>query len=267
MPLRQYKYFYENSANIVIKDKPDWIAKEVTYIHNKDGLNALHDYSVHKKKDVIRIATVGDSFTYGMYIDTSDNWSTLLEKKLNAQECGSSIFEVLNFGVPGYDINYTIQRNKLRVEKYSPNVVLWFIKNDDFTDAKELLIPIEKKMLNGQKYTIDLYNKILETFFVTHDKQSIAAEQKRQLESYINENSETQFIFVLPKGSVDYPAVEDEYVDFILSLKREHDMVSVVQVELNRAHTFFPRDHHFNTKGNEYFSTILTRMFTRRYCL
>lgn len=122
-------------------------------------------------------------------------------------------------------------------------------------------------MLNGQKYTIDLYNKILEAFFVTHDKQSIAAEQKRQLESYINENSETQFIFVLPKGSVDYPAVEDEYVDFILSLKREHDMVSVVQVELNRAHTFFPRDHHFNTKGNEYFSTILTRMFTRRYCL
>lgn len=265
--LKKYKYFYENSTDTEISVQPDWAKKKVTYVHNKDGLNTTRDYQEKKKQNIIRIAAVGDSFTYGLYVDTWNNWSSLLEKKLNAQECGYHTFEVLNFGVPGYDIDYSIQRNKIRAEKYNSDIFLWFIKNDDFTDAKELLMPIEKRMLNGQKYTIGLYNKVLEVLFTSHNKQTIAAEQQNQLEQYINENPEKTFIFVLPKGNIDYPAIDKKYSIFMESLKKKYKSVDILQIELNRGYTFAPVDHHFNAKGNEFFATIMTRYLTKQYCL
>ena len=58
---------------------------------------------IKKNKDTFRIITLGDSFTFGMYINTKDNWTELLEDKLNSDMgCKNiSMFEVINLGVGG----------------------------------------------------------------------------------------------------------------------------------------------------------------------
>ena len=126
-PTDQYKYFYELKPNTV--SKSDLPRLNATNTINEDGLNDRFNYSVDKPKDTYRIIAQGDSFTYGLYVDTKDNWTELLEDKLNQEMKCSNIkkFEVLNFGVSGYDAAYEVERFKRRGEKYNSDLVVWYM--------------------------------------------------------------------------------------------------------------------------------------------
>lgn len=266
-PTQNYTFFYENEKNITITDKPEWLKNEVKYRHNSDGLNSIREYTLQKNKDTVRIAALGDSFTYGMYMNTKDNWVSSLEKKLNAQECGKKVFEVLNFGVPGYDIEYTLERSRVRAEQYNPDLFIWFIKSDDFSDSKELSAPIEADMLKNNEYTIDLYKRVLDLLFKTHNKEEIIRQQAHQLEEYIAANPKISFLFILPQGSIGYPTLETEQIGKIKNLKKKYPHVDYAFIELGSEHIFSPYDYHFNTSGNLLFSNTLTRLLSNRYCL
>lgn len=122
------KYFYEPKANSINKVN-EWSLYQGVYTINSDSLNERFDYSVEKPEKTYRIITLGDSFTYGLYVDTKDNWSEGLEDLLNNQlNCQNfNKFEVINLAVHGYDIQYNVERFKKRGEKYKPDLVIWFI--------------------------------------------------------------------------------------------------------------------------------------------
>ena len=122
------KHFYEpkpNSNDPYIK--PPYFPYKATYTINADSLNDRYNYSVKKPPGTCRIITLGDSFTYGLYVDTKDNWTELLEDKLHSEMKCSNIkkFEVINLGVWGYDKEYAVERFKRRGEKYNPDLVIW----------------------------------------------------------------------------------------------------------------------------------------------
>lgn len=80
---------------------------EAIYTINSDTLNERFEYEVDKPSGTYRIITLGDSFTYGMYVDTKYNWTELLENRLNSDLNCQNIeeFEVINFGNVGYDLS------------------------------------------------------------------------------------------------------------------------------------------------------------------
>lgn len=122
------KYFYEPKASTVETDKPYWLEKEAEYTYNKDALNERFDYQVKKPANTFRIVTLGDSFTQGSYVNTKDNWSELLEDRLNGLNCkGISKFEVINLGFHGYDIEYEVERFRTRGQKYDPDLLIWML--------------------------------------------------------------------------------------------------------------------------------------------
>ncbi len=125
----ELKYFYEPEANAVVVDDASWSSVAAQHTINKDSLNERFNYDIVKKPGVFRILTVGDSFTYGLYIDTKDNWTELLEDYLNTHNNCRDIdkYEVINLGVPGYDLAYETQRYISRGEKYSPNLIIMLI--------------------------------------------------------------------------------------------------------------------------------------------
>lgn len=49
--------------------------------------------------------------------------------------------EVINLGVEGYDIEYSVHRFKVRGKKYNPDLILWLLRNGDFTVINELIKP------------------------------------------------------------------------------------------------------------------------------
>lgn len=144
------KYFYEPVPNSI--DEGDLkligINSSVKDTINSDGLNQSSNYPATKSADIYRIVAMGDSFTYGKNVNTEDNYPSQLEKLLNAKmQCKNiSSFQVLNFGVNGYDIPFTVQRYRLRGQKYNPDLVLWFLIDNDFKRDNDIPFPTDTKM-------------------------------------------------------------------------------------------------------------------------
>jgi len=112
---------------------------------NVDTLNERFEYKPMKEKGTYRVVALGDSFTFGLHVSTDDNWTELLEEKLNKQFVCTNIskFEVINLGVSGYDRAYAVERFKKRGVKYSPDLVMW-LDTSPFRDTEKIYRRLEK---------------------------------------------------------------------------------------------------------------------------
>ena len=63
----------------VIEKVNEWGPNKGTYTINNDSLNERFNYSENKDKNTFRIITLGASYTYGLYVDTKNNWTEILE--------------------------------------------------------------------------------------------------------------------------------------------------------------------------------------------
>lgn len=149
------KYYYEPAISTTKGDLEN-PKIEAKYTINKDSLNERYDYPLVKEKNTYRIVTLGDSYTYGLYVDTPDNWPEVLEDRLNKDLKCNRIgkFEVINLGVHGYDTKYTVERFIKRGLKYNPDIVIWLFV--DMFRVNELQIPLanqyEKTLEKGEDY-------------------------------------------------------------------------------------------------------------------
>jgi lysophospholipase L1-like esterase len=140
-------YFFEPSPNVNEVDTASWLPSPVVYTINEDALNDQLEYDVQKPADTFRIIALGDSFTFGHYVNTSENWPARLEDMLNAQCADNKIqrIEVLNLGVRGYDVKYIAHRYAVRGKKYNPDLVIWLESGSGFTRISELYEPLVRK--------------------------------------------------------------------------------------------------------------------------
>lgn len=131
--------FYEPKPDSLQEDKPSWLPKKVVYSINTDSLNDRFNYPVLKEGNVFRIITLGDSFTFGQFVNTNENWTELLEDMLNKTHCGNSKkFEVINLGMSGYDILFSSHRFMVRGTKYNPDLVVWLLNEHNFYTMPQL---------------------------------------------------------------------------------------------------------------------------------
>lgn len=123
------KYFYDFKPNEVATWSADFLKMSVVNKHNADGFNDTYDYEPKKESGVFRLAVLGDSFAYGYLVNTKNNWTEILESKLNSNQWCKNIrkFEVINMGVPGYDPEYTLEQYKEKGAKYNPDFIVWIL--------------------------------------------------------------------------------------------------------------------------------------------
>ncbi|MBI3385793.1 SGNH/GDSL hydrolase family protein [Candidatus Gottesmanbacteria bacterium] len=142
-----FKHFYEPKANTITEDNPgEGLSFTGTATINADSLNDRYNYSIEKPDGTYRIVTMGDSFTYGLFVNTQDNYSEQLEDKLNANLCpGVNHYEVINLGVSGYDVGFSTERFRLRGQKYNPDLVIWFMNPHNFSTYQDYQITLEDK--------------------------------------------------------------------------------------------------------------------------
>jgi lysophospholipase L1-like esterase len=78
----------------------------------------------------LRIACIGDSWTFGMNVDQDETYPSRLDAHLHEQWPGQK-FEIMNFGVLGYSSLQGLRLLKQRVLGFHPNiVVIGFAMND-----------------------------------------------------------------------------------------------------------------------------------------
>lgn len=98
--------------------------------HNSLSLRGP-EIEVNKPKDVFRIIMLGDSVTYGLYVDTKQAFPAQLEKMLVGQKIDGRRIEVINAGVPAFTTYNELHFYKDKLKKFSPDlVILGFCMND-----------------------------------------------------------------------------------------------------------------------------------------
>ncbi len=93
---------------------------------NQQGLRSdrIENYTSNK----YRILTYGDSETYGWSIDVNDSWQRQMEKI-------DTNIEVLNFGIPGYNVVNIADHMKYTAPDYHPDMLIYFFNKNDFYQA------------------------------------------------------------------------------------------------------------------------------------
>lgn len=124
------EYFYEPKPYQSSFNSVPYETQTVQYSVNSDGLNDLSEYSKQKPNNVYRILVFGDSFTFGTYVNTAESYPEVLEQTL-INSCPSKKIEILNFGVQGYDLEYMVERMKLKGIEYNPDLVIFLLKEND----------------------------------------------------------------------------------------------------------------------------------------
>lgn len=87
------------------------------YRANSDGIRADREYRLTPPKDVLRVASFGDSFTHCSSVSNQHTWQEYLN------EIKSSL-EVMNFGVGAYGLDQAFLRYQRDGKRYRPHVVL-----------------------------------------------------------------------------------------------------------------------------------------------
>lgn len=131
--------FWEHRGGEVEEARADWLPNVVTYRLNKEGLNSVNNYTYERARNVFRVITLGDSFTFGAWVNTADNYSSRLEALLNEQEKNGKNYEVLNLGEIGYDVDFITTRYALKGKKYDSDLLVMLLPEPDFTEISGMM--------------------------------------------------------------------------------------------------------------------------------
>jgi lysophospholipase L1-like esterase len=111
--------------------RPGGVARaEVEYRINAQGLRGP-EVTVAKPADTRRVVVLGDSIAFGYWVAEADAFPRQLEAMLNEARGTGPRVEVLNFAVPGYNLDQEIEALRAKALAFSPDlVVVAFCLND-----------------------------------------------------------------------------------------------------------------------------------------
>ncbi|MCP4868637.1 MAG: SGNH/GDSL hydrolase family protein [Proteobacteria bacterium] len=95
------------------------------------------EFSFDKRPGTIRIATVGDSFTFGQGVEEDEAFVQVAGRRLTEHGLKA---EVLNFGVPGHGTPQSVALVKHKVLATKPDVVLINVFPNDLTDEESYCV-------------------------------------------------------------------------------------------------------------------------------
>jgi len=110
---------------------------DLTTYANDGGYNGVFRAKKRTPRS-LRVAVLGDSFTFGWGVQADQAWPALLEEALGkkVEPTGLGV-EVLNFGVPGYNTWLQLLHWREVVVDYKPDVVLLgYYSNDAVIDRR-----------------------------------------------------------------------------------------------------------------------------------
>lgn len=262
----RYPGYYEPHPDMQFV-RPSSVSGEATYLYNADNLHDRFDYERQKPQGTFRIAMLGDSFTFGLFVNTGENYTELLEDILRAKSCTASI-EVINFGVPGYDIAYAREFFRLRGSTYDPDLVIWQVALRDFYDFPAGMTVLAEKYrktypLEGQEEYYDDYGgppwdrQAREEFNALYGEDNIVDLQTRELLS-IREDFPNELVIMSPDMG-NLPRAADDQLD---ALVKRDKRVHLLLLDMLEQKDYLP-DGHFNTSGHAKVAAFLADHLTK----
>ncbi len=193
--------------------------KKIFFKHNSKGLRSdvEHDYESSAK----RMAVLGDSYVYGSQLDQEETFPYYLQSL--------SDYEILNFGVPawGPDQSYLFLQDE--VIKYSPDVVIFMLFQNDFSDAFFIETPGSYRkpgfeLVDGK---LNLMNYPVSEIEKKEDKKSMV----KQIDGHLSSKMNLYYLF---RHNL-YGVIGDIFKKKVEYSETYHDSVEVsLQKEYNQ---------------------------------
>jgi hypothetical protein len=127
------KYALKPGIEIPFTGMFETLSPAVTWEVNEQGLRAKAP--VPPLSDRFRIASFGDSETFGWSVSLEDTFQKRMEQ-LDAR------IEVLNFGIPGYNAENVADYIEDEVPEYSPDFLVYFVNKNDSDLANDISDPV-----------------------------------------------------------------------------------------------------------------------------
>lgn len=241
------KYYCQPKPNTLWSDKPSWMSNQVIYHINPNGFNSNTNYLLEKRPDTFRILALGDSHTFGLWVNTDQNYPTLLEKALNSGgNCGNyKHFEVINLGYPGDDPKYSVYRYQQLGENYHPDLIIWYVKGDDFTESVDMIKPLENSCLNrintsNIKNVETCLEKAYTSYYTSANFNKIMQQNFNIIKNFTNNYSSKLLFFT-------YKDLDSRELNFLISLtgKNVYLLSNLNFKDIPR----FTNDEHPNAEG------------------
>jgi len=150
-------YILKPNADIEFKGLTAKLPQVVDWRINSQGIR--EDYTIASRAQNYRIATYGDSETYG--------WSVKKEHTFQEQmERIDSNIEVINFGIPGYNSSQIAEHARQTIAEFKPHLVIYLVHKNDMDDPM-------------QPARIFKYSKILQAAYMFYQAKILAPERLR----------------------------------------------------------------------------------------
>lgn len=275
LPTNQFLYYFDLAPDQTDSSDVAWLKKPVTYSYNKDGIHGLVNYAARANKGTYRLAVLGDSFAFGLFVNTKDNFSEKLSELLAAHPvCTTQSYEVINFGVPGYDVRYAAERYKRKGDAYHPDAVIWFLQGEDFFLDTDLYLAREEAYKEQLKAS-----GAAERLGAFSEDQFAASKlsYKENLDYYTALDSEGRRQFIAPQVAalelwretyapalilVTPAAGEEEYKTLLKTFARSHP--NTFYLEISDFETFHPYDYHPNVNGHRKIANAIYQFLTEK---
>jgi hypothetical protein len=162
-PVPRFLLYYKSPSHVLVKKSILYINVpngEFMTLGNKVSVNRLGfreiNFNFKKPKGVYRILVFGSSYTFGQSISVDHRYSNQLEDLLN-EKSDSIRFQVLNFGMPGYNYDQIFQLMKVILAKVECDLIILGIPGN------ELAVTTQKRltqMTNLGKATLKAYSDL-----------------------------------------------------------------------------------------------------------
>ena len=128
-------------------------------VPNQEGLELGHEVTINadgyrgklvtnqKPKGTIRIAIFGDSHTFGVGASDTTTYPAILEQQLNG--VSNRNFEVLNFGIGGYQLNDSLVHARKRAFEYAPDIILITYHGGDLLGHDSIIIDSKSQITSS----------------------------------------------------------------------------------------------------------------------
>lgn len=197
--------YYSMGRNPDASDSPPWMnGGVVRYSIQIGGVNRASPVAYEKNPGVFRLLAAGDSFTFGLYVNTADNYPSKLEASIASETHCPTVreYQVVNTGIPGYDIQFTIQHILDAGLAYDPDLIIWVIKRDDFERINQIVLGIEKSIREKRpnEDPLTVINTAQDIFTKHYPPESILFKQEQYLEKLFTVFSKP-VVFVMPSDT------------------------------------------------------------------
>ncbi|MEK6727439.1 MAG: hypothetical protein AABY28_02040 [Candidatus Omnitrophota bacterium] len=213
---------YRKSHNAYLRYELIPNAKSERISINSDGFRGP-EYPVPKPAKTLRIIMLGDSETFSFMLKQEESLASQLEKILN-ERSESLHYEVLNFGVEGYNTFQELEQLKHKGLKYSPDLIIlnyclndpepgeyyfdknFFVRHSAL--ARYFSYRIKKSMIKAERKRLNLRTEV-DHYYYLHQPKYFS-----RVENAISEIADIASVRGIKLILVIFPTSSTEVKDF-----------------------------------------------------